>query len=568
MSATYVELPPTFGVMTHKANATHARTATSEKKLAANHRRPRNVTSLAMVIAALHSVLAGCGSEPSPNEGSSTGPGSEGALPPAPPPPPVQGIANVGIFVSSSRGLADGDGTKARPLGTLAAAIAVAKSKNLPVNACAETYTEAVTLLDGVTMYGYFDCRNDWKRVTTHATITSSTSPAVLAENLALPSNFEGFDIAAPDIAGAAKLGTVAETSYGMIVRASKNLSIAEVTLRAGKGQDGADGAEAEENVELSSSTKGGAAESQHECAVIDPKTHFKSCPYLVATAAYSDGSPGGVSQCKVGPNGGPGGTGGAGPIFRNGNPVQPMTTEQAYGKPLVATAETAAGGTGRKGADGVSGVNGTHGQWSFDQNGTFVPGNGSAGSVGAPGQGGGGGNGSMRWYFRNVDGTWMATSAPDGVWYGATGAGGGAGGCGGVPGESGRGGGASIGLLVVTSETITLEKSRIESGKGGRAGRGAVGTAGLPGSSGGPIDGASYSGKSGADGGNGGPAGMSGHGAPGPSIGLAFKGSRPAVKDGVEIVPGSAGDGIGITSQGTQTLPAVTGEAKAEYGF
>ncbi len=61
-----------------------------------------------------------------------------------------------GVFVSSSMGADAGAGTKAAPVKTLAAAITQAKGGR--VYACAEAFTEAVTLVEGVTIFGGLDC--------------------------------------------------------------------------------------------------------------------------------------------------------------------------------------------------------------------------------------------------------------------------------------------------------------------------------------------------------------------------------------------------------------------------
>jgi hypothetical protein len=191
-------------------------------------------------------IAMGCGGSEasSANGGDDAGvviiPGPDGGVivvPPAVTPPPVGGAPPDGIFVSASKGIAGADGSKTRPVKTLAEGLTLAASKHVPVIVCPETYTEQVTLADGVTMFGYFDCSNldEWKRVTARATIASPTSPAIFAKDLVLPARLEGFVVTAPDIAGTPASGPAA-SSYGMIVTSSKNLSLAEISIRAGKG--------------------------------------------------------------------------------------------------------------------------------------------------------------------------------------------------------------------------------------------------------------------------------------------------------------------------------------------
>lgn len=498
------------------------------------------------------------------------GGGGDAGLPEAPPPPP--GKPTKGVFVSASKGIEGADGTKDRPVKTLAAAIALAETKKpLPVIACAETFTEAVTLKDGVTMYGYFDCNDDWAPTDKRAKIVSPTSPAVLAENLVTPLRLEGFDIQAPDISGTAPAGTAAASSYGMIVKSSKNLALAQVSIRAGRGQDGSDGAEPAPNVERSPSAVGkpSTAHLQKSCSgglvVI---CNFDDGARL----SVIDGEVGGTSDCLVKPNGAPGGRGGGARITDNNN-YRTTNTAAVHGLPAAANATQAQGGAfqgtigslgGQDAPAAAPGTTGQNGTASFTEAG-FVPGNGTAGTNGPPGKGGGGGAGSSRYPYLGGNPAQPTEIVLAGTWRNATGAGGGAGGCGGIAGTPGSGGGASIGLFVVGSTDITLAKARIEASMGGRAGKGATGTAGLQGAPGGGR-GAGESGAPGGRGGDGGAGGLSGHGSAGSSIALVFRGTRPTTAD-VQLVAGQPGDGHPAVT-GAQTLPAVVGEAKQEHSF
>jgi hypothetical protein len=482
------------------------------------------LTAMALLIA------MGCGGTDAP----ATGANDDGGLPVsgvdggAPPPPPVSGSAPVaGVFVSSSKGTDDADATMGRPVKTLAKALAIAARKpGAPIVACAETFTEAVKLADGVTMYGYFDCSDlsQWRRVPMHAKIESPTSPAVLAEGLTAAARFEGFDVLAPDVTDVAAAGTVASTSYGMIVRASKNLALAEVVIRGGKGQDGANGVDLGSNSDTGGNSNGVDAAGQEPC--LDESANC----LLLETAP---GRPGGTSQCAVGAPGGAGGRGGDGPFAERAS-FRAAVGADAYGRPRPETSTTAAGSApiradgnkpGSTGRAGAQGEFGRHGTWSVDKSG-FIPGNGLAGKDGLPGQGGGGGGGTDSWWASDT-----ATSGPPGSGrhYGVRGGGGGAGGCGGLAGAAGAGGGASVGLFVVDSSDITIASSSLEGKKGGRAGKGAVGTPGTAGGKGGrgKRPGGIY-GLAGGDGGPGGPPGLSGHGSAGPSFGLVFTGARP----------------------------------------
>jgi hypothetical protein len=519
--------------------------------------------------------------------GTVTVPGPDGGViesPPAPPPPLPDGEPVDGVFVSASRGIEGADASKNRPVKTLAEAIPIAQKKQLPVIACAETYKESVALVDGVTMYGYFDCSGSkWKRAGERAKIESPTSPAVVADGLTLLARFEGFDIVAPNAAPA----SAAASSYGMIVKATKNLTLAEISITAGDGQDGVDGVEPSEgNTELSpnNTAAGGQASAQRECA------NALECGFLIGAPggqfnvpSYIEGGAGGVSKCRVGPNGGPGGAGGWAPVSSGGKYKQAISSNDASGRPLappVASA-TAPGGMytkvgvnpGANGTPGNAGAMGANGTWTFGSDG-FVPGDGMVGANGLPGQGGGGGAGTTAlWWFAptypNVTPAPLSPDAlPPGVALGASGAGGGVGGCGGIPGTPGKGGGASIGLFVSNSDVVINGPSLIRANKGGRGGKGSIGTIGTEGAAGGSkVAGADFSGSAGGKGGNGGAAGLSGHGAPGPSIALVFSGNRPVMTQ-VDLVAGTAGAGAAALTRDGQTLPAVTGVAKQEHQF
>lgn len=533
-----------------------------------------------LVLCVLAMIVGACGSD------ASDAAGPPGASPDAAPddgdgpglavPPPVDGEGRPsGVFVSSSYGDDHADASMLRPLKSLAVAIRVAQAQgNRPVIACAEPFSEALVLTEGISVYGSFDCsdRSLWKQdKARRAQLVSPTSPAVIAQGLVAAIRFEGFDIQAPDMPGVASPQVPALSSYGMIIKDSTSLMLAELTVRAGKGQDGAEGAEpASGNAELTpAATRGAGASSQGPCVV----GRFSLCD-----AVFVEGSAGGTSRCQLGANGSPGGRGGNGPVSDNGV-YRVAVTASATGRPPSATSTTAVGGTvgtiglnqGANGQAGAPGTLGEHGRWSFHDEG-YIPGDGTAGGMGLPGRGGGGGAGTTRFWASRTAGLTMPPF--EGIHYGAAGAGGGAGGCGGVPGAGGVGGGASVGLFIVNSE-VSLKTMTVAGGKGGRGGKGALGTEGTPGSGGGAgiWSGAQDTrpdrlyGAAGGNGGAGGAAGLSGHGAPGLSVALVVRGARPKSTD-LTLVPGTGGDGFAAIVRQGQTLPAIRGESKAEHFF
>lgn len=530
-----------------------------------------------LLIGVVASSLVACGvfgSDEAPSKEPET------ALPPpstpddnAKPPEAVGGQPPVGIYVSSSQGADDGTGSSVRPLKTLAKAFEVAKAKGLRVVACAEEYAENVTVIDGVSAYGYYDCKKTpWERGAPRAVVRAPASPAVVAKGITLPTRFEGFEVRSPDLEGAPATDT-AGSSIALDVRDSNGLTVSEALLHAGSGAPGTDGADGPLNSRTAASN-GVAAVDQHSTL----------CPAFMEASGKCGsikvpGPAGGVTTCAIGPSGGPGGQGGDGQIWLSGSPGS--ETGDQRGRPLVATPGTGVGALNEtadglqkglaavRGADGAEGVDGKNGAWSFTADG-FARGNGTAGEAGKPGQGGGGGAGSRGWFA--ADG--KPTSAPPTTPYAMspTGGGGAGGGCGGQPGTPGTGGGASVGALVLASH-VTFERTRIEASNGGRAGKGNLGTPGIVGGTGGfgTVHTVSTTGK-GGDGGAGGSGGASGHGAPGPSIALAYSKTKPTMTTEVDLAPGSGGAGqptltrvVGGTV-GTKTLPAVTGESKREY--
>jgi len=498
---------------------------------------------------------------------------------PTPPPqdpatnatPPVTGAPLVGVFVSSSHGRDEASGnSSSEALKTLAAAIQKAKERRQRVLACAETYTESVVLADGVSMFGSFDCStvDAWRPSNARARVNAPTSPALVATGITQETRLDGFEIAAPSF-DLEEPSDAARSSIGAAIRGATGLTIASSILRAGAGGRGKDGAEGKANAELRSAaqTAGGAA--------VGPGSSDR-CPFLLGCGGETawGGAGGGTSMCATGAAGGPGGRGGDGQFLGGGGLC---AATDVRGQPYVATSVTAGGsigycqevnaggprqlvyGGGSRGTAGADGPDGANGAWTFSATREFVPGQGSAGKDGSPGQGGGGGGAAS--FNKNC-----AALCPNGPrdpkyqWSGA-GGGGGAGGCAGLAGAPGSGGGASIGAIVIDSQ-LSVIGTRIESAAGGAAGKGSLGSAGLVG-----ADGGNYATDAGygGSGGNGGAGGLSGHGAPGPSIALAYAGTRPRLEES-PLVPGPGGAGQAALAKSGHALAAVEGASLPEH--
>ena len=409
-------------------------------------------------------VLASCGvfssDDPTTTEGSSGGTPDQNAKPPG-----VDGAPLEGVFVSFSKGNdATGDGSQEKPLGSIGAGLRKGQTDRKRVLVCAETYAEQVTLIDGVSMYGYFDCSGaPWKLdETKRAKIAPTKSPAVRAENLKEPTRLEGFEIVGPEL-GPRAAGDEAPfvvSSVGVFVTGSKNVVFSKSTIAGGHGADGVDGLGG--GVVTSTATRT-PQRGKNEGACASPLVCSGANPSM------NPGGQGGLFKCD-GVDGNPGGTGGGGcqksatepknscyftALGSAGDPT-PGTSQIASGGALVSTPLTM-GANGVDGSPGTTGAAGASGRLSLDVAGPGVI-DGSVGDNGASGQGGGGGGGLGWSYDGNRD-------------LAASGGGGGAGGCGGRrASRGGWSGGSSVGIYVVAS-TIALEKETIRGGLGGRAG-------------------------------------------------------------------------------------------------
>jgi hypothetical protein len=428
-----------------------------------------------------------------------------------------------GVFVSKS-GSSQGNGSRANPFGSIAAGIAAAKVGPKRVYVCAGSYAEAVTLENGVSVFGGFDCTTWAWNAAGRVTVAAPTSPALRADAINLPTRIEGIDVVAP--AGTAN----APSSIGMIANTSPGITFIHGSISAGAGYAGAAGTDA---VQLANDVN------------INGWDNVKPSPCTtVFCQVQHQSTSGGTNVCvgKLGYAGGVGGEGGSGGVFSAGNwiPTQPV----GDGTPFVASNATTRGGVyglapspGGAGAAGVDGVNGAS-IGTISVNG-YGPADGTVGTDGAPGQGGGGGRG-----MGLGDTTYFDTTK---VYYGAPGTGGGAGGCPGLAGTNGRGGGASI-ALIASDSPMGFEDAKLTAAAGGNGGAAGASTSGTAGGLGGKnLAGIGYpysaSYNYGAVGGNGGRGGISGQGGGGPSISYAVHGSAPAFL-GCTFANGAGGAG------------------------
>lgn len=408
-----------------------------------------------------------------------------------------------GIFVSSSLGDdVAGVGSKEKPYKTLAMGIKTAGPANKPVYACAETFTETLSVAVGVGLYGGLDCKKSWGYVgDARSTLTAEADAVPLTlSNAANGVALFDFKVTAVDavIAGGSSIAVIADQVTASFTRCD---------LIAGNGMAGLAGVMSTDNVGPTVDTTDPAIRGNNGVAACMDKVQ----------------SLGGASKpndlCPSSSGGPLGGAGGPADTMQgsNGGSIPPTTqtalggTGQGVGDPTLSCVT----GSGQPGAPGMAGGDGAGASGASAIGQLAISGYaGVAGKIGfdgKAGQGGGGGGGAKG----------KALCA------GATGGGGGTGGCGGHGGSGGNAGGASI-ALVSLGATLSFDTVSIALGAGGAGGDGGDGQFGGVGGFGG-FGGAgngTLAACPGGVGGAGGTGGKGGGGHGGHAIGIAATGN------------------------------------------
>lgn len=414
-----------------------------------------------------------------------------------------------GVFVATT-GDDTGPGTKAGPLKTISAAIAKAQLGQKRVYACAEVFTEAVTVTADATLFGGLDCTADWAYSSNRTVITAEVdnTPLRIAGGVSL--SIVDVDITSTEasIAGGSSVAIIAESMAA--------LDLTRTAVTAGLAMAGADG-ESYSNTALDGITGSTGVDACLGEQAITPPAPVTRCGDI-----DSAGGSGGISDTVQG---------------SAGNAGLPQLSENGGTGELASACKL--GTVGVNGTDGQSG-NGATGMGTIDMTGYA----GAAGENGTPGstaQGGGGGGGS-----KGGNGAGKCPDASKDS--GASGGSGGSGGCGGAGGNGGKAGGSSIGILSLGA-TLTFKDVTITAKNGGAGGSGSdgqIGGLGAPGGNGGTVPPSATllkAGCKGGPGGMGGAGGKGGGGLGGHSIGIAHTGAPPA-QDGALIFVGSAGSG------------------------
>jgi hypothetical protein len=450
------------------------------------------------------------------------------------------------VFVAPAATGADsgvGAGTMASPAHTINEGIVLAGAtgKSIVV-VCNATYQEEVSIpavASAIGIYGGFNCpggtATPWAyNGTAHATVQPTTpGPALDIESVTSAVVIADIAFTAMD-APKPTAGAAAQSSIGAIVNASGNVTFERVTITAGNGADGLDGA---------TGTDGAPGVTAGD----DQNGVPASCAN--APAQQVGGAWGAKSAC--GSKGGHGGLAqeGASADGDVGAPIEITETPPNDGKggPGGSTvgSDATIGDTGAQGDDAPMGPQAADA--GVFSPGNFTPADGRPGTDGNPGQGGGGGG----------------SSAGTATCVGASGGAGGMGGCGGMHGEAGKGGGASIALLVwgsgVTLDTVALITAN--SGKGGTGGDSGVGGTGADGGKFGAglslptnIGNAGHGGP----GGKGGLGGSGSGGTGGPSIAIVFNGIAPTGSTRTTTLGNAGPKGIGgsVDNSGANKAP------------
>ncbi len=417
------------------------------------------------------------------------------------------------VFVDGERGLDQQPGTRTAPLRSISAALELPGIGGAPAIAIAAgTYTEAVTLANGVSLIGGLD-HDTWLPSSGSYSRIECACNAVRAEGIDRLTTISGLEIiaAAPTIAG--------QSAVALWARDADSLRVIDCRLQAARGAAGAAG---RPGVEGMSGAAAAAGESGCEGGLP---------PDCAACVAPRPGL-GGQGAGHDGGSGGSGGTGLAAPGIAGGaGDGEPGGTGGSGGQPALPGAD---GLNGHLGADGMAGSGGD-GDGSIDGAGRWIGSAGTAGSAGAPGSGGGGGGGGG-----GADASGCSI-------HGGAGGGGGAGGAGGSGGGGGQGGGGSIALMLIDSSPV-ITACVIEVAGGGAGGDGAAGAPGGEGGTG-AAGGAGHAGSGaggyGGTGGAGGDGGDGGGGGGGVAFGIYRAGDAdPTITGNTSMIIGPGGAG------------------------
>ncbi|XXR41418.1 hypothetical protein WME90_13930 [Sorangium sp. So ce375] len=469
-----------------------------------------------------------CEPEPSPCDGD---------------PASAMALDTCGVFVGE-QGDDGSAGTKDAPVKTLQRAIRLAASgrgggeaPTRRVYACGGVFEEAISLPQGVDLWGGRLCASDWSY---GGPLDGQNALTVIAPPVGIPVRVlgrEGAVIAGDDatsvIFGVRAVAANASASDGkssiaMLLSPGARAIVRASGILAGDGKDGEPGED---------------APSFRANAGVLGNNGVDACTEDVATGALPV-----VTVCDDGieSTGGQGGDGGL-EKGRGGTSGLPELVGAPDEHGLAGIGASSMRCTqGQKGADGAdaeraAGAAGP-GFLGIDR---WIGVRGEDGKPGGVGQGGGGGGGGKGRDPMHVPANACPADRPQG---GAAGGSGGSGGCGGKGGKGGDYGGASIAIMALKGSDLTVDASTVlgaQGGDGGVGGTGQWGGFGWDGGKGGRGSVTDTSrGCDGGFGGDGGRGGDAGGGLGGHSLGIGSVGASVAILETATVSPGQAGEG------------------------
>jgi hypothetical protein len=430
----------------------------------------------------------------------------------------INGTIADAIFVDAVGGSDSNPGTIKMPVQTIGKGLTLASASSplKDVYVSMGTYTESVTLVAGLGIYGGYDAASNWSRAITNVTtIQSPTSTAVLGSTLDAPVKLQLLTIVSSDALSSS------ESSYGVLIDSSTagvTVTLEACNVTAGNGNSGTAGASGGTGAAGGTGVTGDSSGTEASGG-------SSSCSNTggaggASVSGSTDGLPG---KNGKGPSPGAGGSGGMSPGSCGGSGAGSTPSNDTIG------------GAGTNGANGTaSGVVGTF------SGGLFVPGNGGDGKAGTDGSGGGGGGSGAG------DSDVCCCIPPCCDQTSGGGGGGGGGGCKGATGKGGTGGGGSFAVAAIKS-AMDIEGCALSTASGGDGGPGGNGGNGGNGGFGGPGGGHSGDAGDGAQGAQGGAGGASGAGAGGnggPSICIAYSSGTVPTQNMNSCTPGSASSG------------------------
>jgi hypothetical protein len=455
----------------------------------------------------------------------------------------VDGVVARSLFVRE--GATNGNGTRDRPFGTLAAALAAyTPAQHDAILVAAGLYAETVALREGVHMYGGYTADFSGRDVAGRPTILAPSEPAaggpaavVVARGVRTAGTLAGFVIQGWDPSPSLTAGAPGKTSVAVLVAdCGPGLRLVNNLIRGGRGGGGAPG--------LAGRTGGDGGDG-------GDGRDARECQTASCAGEQQGGGAGGVNATC----GGAAGAAGARsrgdqndqdyqpPLGRNGrggtNANYSSANNPQFGQFCKYDCVVQGDLEADDAQNGEAGLDGRGGDGCFEGLGrlageAWLASVATAGTVGQLGQGGGGGGAGGSVPNLNPPSCSVGARVGD---LGSTGGGGGAGGCGGLAGGAGGAGGASVAVLVVGNGPgdPTLVANRVVRGAGGDGGAGGTGGDGGAGGQGG--DGGSAAppawcaggGGKGGRGGDGGRGGGGGGGCGGAAFGVAGRLRNPA---------------------------------------